>query len=126
MLTPSFQSCLFVTRLVMYRLLVFLALGWFLGALPAASADVVGEAREACATTRDVSLVIVNLRDQGWAAQRVVDAVLDVSKVADPDTRGWFLSLVQDAYDNRVSTQDVETEYQACLKVPPATSRLQI
>lgn len=110
----------------MKRVLGGLLLGVFVVTLAPAGADVVNEAREACATTRDVSLVIVNLRDQGWAAQRVIDAVLDVSKVADPDTRGWFLGLVQDAYDNRTSVTEVENEFQACVKVPAPQSRVQI
>lgn len=88
-----------------------------LGAVGASFASSEGgqDVQEECATTRDIQNVIVNLRDHGWSSQRIADAVLQVAKVQDEDTRRWFLSLIRQAYERGITAADVETDFKHCV-----------
>lgn len=102
------------------------AVGVFTISWACAASDVTSDREEECATTRDVQNVIVNLRDRGWSAQRIADSVLEVSRVRDVETRGWFLNLVSNAFERGTTIADVSAEYQRCVAPPPVTTPLRM
>jgi len=93
---------------------------------PGRAATAPGREADECVTTRDVSAVVVRLRDMGWSAQRTIDSVLSTSQIRDEDTRAWFIGLVSDIYGRRTSLAQVDAEYAACMKsLPPGAEPVQ-
>lgn len=77
-----------------------------------------------CAATRDVSGVVVRLRDMGWSAQHTIDAVLFTSQIRDEETQAWFVGLVSDIYSRRTSLAQIDSDYAACMKALPSGAEL--
>ncbi|VCU70353.1 hypothetical protein PIGHUM_02425 [Pigmentiphaga humi] len=82
--------------------------------VPAGAGEAMRE--DECATNRDVGLIVVRLREQGWTAQRTVETVLTSARMNDPETRKWFIDLVAGVHRRHATPDDLEADYGVCMK----------